>query len=68
MIIEKTEPLPFVVIHLESVTDDALFAEIARRYEVPAHDLRNKLAVVIWELQLAAANRPNPLEPVVVAK
>lgn len=68
MIVEKTEPFPFIIVHLKSVSEDELFEEIARRYEVPAHDLRNKLAVIIWELQLAAANRPNPLEPVVVAK
>lgn len=66
--IEKTEPLPFVTIHLEDATDDALYEELARRWGVNVHQLRNKLTAVYCRLQLEAVRRSDPLEPVVVPK
>lgn len=64
--VEKNEPFPFVIIHLEDATDDALHEELARRWGVDAHKLKNRLTAVYCGLQLEAVRRPDPLEPVAV--
>lgn len=67
--IEKTEPLPFIrVAALADVSDDEIYEELARRWKVNTHKLRNKLTAVLCGLQLEAVQRPDPLEPVVVPK
>lgn len=66
MVVEKDQPNPFVITHLGSVSTDALLEELASRYGVSAHELHNKLAVAIWQLELEAVKRPNPLEPIAV--
>lgn len=37
---------------LETVSNDQLLDELAKRLDVDAHDLRNKLTIVVCRLQL----------------